>query len=125
VVGEVIIRYLLFKEENGEAVVTADDVARWEYRAPNANGEYPPWQGVTRPKRPLLAGDHVRAVGVAVQATNYDQDPRVPPSITSLNWCVTREVKPEVKPDAQQLAADLSPTAVERPPVGTEAEPRS
>jgi len=118
IVGDVIIRFLFFTEENDKILVNAEGVGTWSYEPPDRDGHYPPWRGVAQ-SHGLSVGDRVRAVGVAVQATKYDPDPKVPPSITSLNWCVTRHVAAPA-----QSASSGSEARVEAP-VGVEAEPQA
>jgi hypothetical protein len=93
-VGDVVIRYLIFKEQDEKQTVAAQGTATWKLRRKPGKQDFVDWEDVTDAGG-LVPGDRVRAVGVAIQATKYDKNPQVPPSVMSYNWCVTREVKAE------------------------------
>jgi len=86
VIGDVMIRYLIFAK--GDDAPRIDGVTNFATRADGKPNE---WDD-TVPAAGFSVGDEVRAVGVAVQVTKYDPNPRVPPSIAAVTWCVDRNV---------------------------------
>jgi hypothetical protein len=101
VIGDVFIGFLIIQQDaQKDPTVIIDDVAKWTFAPPNANGEYANWSTIVPGAKIQAAGGgaglklgNVRAIGTAVQVTDYKpEDPHVPPGVTTFTWCVDKDV---------------------------------
>jgi hypothetical protein len=85
--------------ENGDPVIVADGVG---YMDPPVPGEPGSWTGTIEvdPQDPdpanlkMKVGNNVRAVGAAIQVKNDSNDPKNPPTVEVVTWCVRQTITP-------------------------------
>jgi hypothetical protein len=99
VLGDVFIGFLIIQNDrDGNPTVIVDDVAKWTFAPPDANGEYEGWRTVVPMTKVRAAGfeahKETRAIGTVVQVTDYaPNDKKVPPGVATFTWCVNQVVE--------------------------------
>ncbi len=102
VLGDVFIGFLIIQQDDqNHPSIIVDGVAIWSYAPPDEHGKYRDWSTIVPWEKLENAGgqdvplrlDKVRAIGTAVQVTDYmPSDPRVPPGVATFTWCVDQEI---------------------------------